>query len=135
MSATANPDADKLVRVHQKISAALKKLKTDYEAAAAVLKGQQDTVESAMLQFLNDTKQKTAKTENGLFYWQVKLTPSGADWGALYAWVREENAFEVFHKRISSTFIKTYMEENENALPPGVNVKREREICVRKSAT
>jgi len=126
-------NADKLVRVHQKISAARKKLKTEFEAADNALKEQQEVVESAMLVFLNDTKQKTAKTDNGYFYWEEKVTPSGSDWGAFFAFVRKENAFDALHKRISTTFIKEYMEAHDKALPPGVSIHRERVINVRKN--
>lgn len=126
-------DTHKLIRVHQKISAARSKLKAEYDVADGKLKEQLATVEAAMLQFLNETKQKTAKSDNGYFYWEEKMTPSGSDWKALFNWVKKEDAFDVFHKRLSSTFIKTYMEGHDKALPPGVSIHRERIISVRKN--
>jgi len=125
--------AKKLVRIHQKITAARKALKSQFENEDSRLKEQQKVVEAAMLDFLNTTGQKTAKTDIGLFYWQEKIIPTGADWDALFRWVREENAFDIFERRIKTGFIKEYMEHNEDNLPPGVNLYREREICVRKS--
>lgn len=126
-------NADKLVRVHQKISAARKAAKAEFDALDFGLKEQLKVVEAEMLRFLNDTEQKTAKTEHGLFYWQEKIIPQGADWDAFYRFVREENAFDALERRIKTGFVKEYMEAHDGDLPPGVNLYREREICVRKS--
>ena len=125
-------DTARMVRVHRKMTAAISLLTKDYEEKKAAIKAQQAAIENAMLAFLNTHNVKTANTVDGMFYWQEDITPTGADWEAFYKWVAENDAFDFLERRIKKTSIKTYMDANEGALPPGVNLYRERVIRVRK---
>ena len=139
------PDAETLVKIALKIKKAKAKLAAQYKVDDYALTADLKLIEGQMLQFLNHTKQKTATTAKGQFYWQDKITPRGDDWAAFYKWIVENDTFEALQKRIKVTFISKYMEEHANDkdeegnalpnLPPGVSVLREREICIRQPNT
>lgn len=124
---------DALVRAYVNIRDARAKAKKAWETHDADLKAKQGKIGTVLLGFLNDHGIDSSSTEFGTFYKQEELTPSGADWGAFYAWVREHDAFDALQKRIKATFIRQYMDENKGAIPPGVSVFREYEIHVRRS--
>ena len=125
--------ADKVVAKYREIREERAQLAKDYKEVDDGLKAQLSKIEAAMLGFLNKHGLDSAPTQHGVFYKQEQITPSGADWEAFYKWVAENNAFDALERRIKSTFIKEYMETNDNALPPGVNVFREYVVRVRKS--
>jgi hypothetical protein len=118
-------DTARYTRAHLKISAARKALKLEYEAADKVLAAQQEVFEGAMLGFLNDSNQDVSTNEFGKFSRKEDLKPSAEDWSAVYAFIKENDAWELLHKRLGKTFVEKYAEDHEGALPPGVKVFRE----------
>jgi ClpP class serine protease len=129
----ATVDFDKLVRVYQKITAMRLAQKKIWEAEDAKLEEKLDTVGNYMLACLNEAKLKSARTSTGTVYKRKKIIAQGADWDAFNTWVAENDAFEAYERRIKSTFISQYMEANDGAVPPGVNVLEQYVIAVRKS--
>ncbi len=128
-----NIDLSKLVQVHQAIKNARTVRRHAYEEEDAKLEAEEQQLRALMLQILNNTGAKSIATDFGTVYRTEKIKPSAADWSAVYSWVMADpERFELLEKRLKSTFIKQFMDENEGALPPGVNVHREFEVSVRR---
>lgn len=125
-------DVERLTRAFVHMRDARLALKSEFEKKDRAIRSKQAVIEAAMLDFLNTHNLKTAPTESGTFYKQEEITPTGADWGALYQWIKENDAFDALERRIKKTFISEYMEENEGGLPPGVSVFREFKVRVRR---
>ena len=131
---TAN--IDQVVQVFSAIRDARTAKRHAWEAEDLKLEEDQNKLKVLMLSLLNQLGGNSIATNHGTVYRTEKVKPSAADWGALYSWIVEDPArFEALEKRIKSTFIKSYMDENEGALPPGVNVLREYEVAVRRANT
>jgi hypothetical protein len=126
-------DVSKLARAYVKLRDTRSANKKTFEQEDAVLKGYMEQIEAQMLLVLNEGNIDSINTPAGTFYRQEDITPQGADWGAFYQWVREEDAFDFLEKRIKKGPIKEYMEQHEGALPPGVSVFRKFEVRVRRS--
>ena len=127
-------DGDRVTRVFLKMRAARAKLKKEYEAADKVIKDQQERVEAAMLGFLNDHKIDSAPTSHGVFFKQLDIIPTGADWEKFYEWIVETNGFDFLERRIKKTSVRDYMNTNKGALPPGVSVFSKYVVRVRRSS-
>lgn len=127
-------DAARLTRVFLKIREAKRQLTADFNAKEKALDEQLELVGNHLLKFLTDTGQKSAKTDDGVFYRQKEIKPAGADWGAFYKWIVEQDAFEFLEKRIKKTEIAKYMKENKGAIPPGVTVFETFVVRVRKAS-
>jgi hypothetical protein len=54
-----------------------------------------------------------------------------ADWDAVLTFVRENDAYDMFEKRISKTAVRGYIDQTK-AVPPGVNYGTRIEVNVRK---
>lgn len=126
-------DTSKLVRAALNIRAARAELRQQYENDDAALKIKQQRVENALLAYMNESGQVSGKTPYGSFYKQEEIKASGSDWGALYEWIKENDAFDCLEKRITRTFVSQYMKDNNGAIPPGVSVMREFVVRVRKT--
>ena len=61
------------------------------------------------------------------------MIPTGQDWEAFYDWIKEHDAFDALERRIKRTFVSKYMDDNDGAIPPGVNVFRRYTVEVRKN--
>lgn len=126
-------DTAKLVKAHINIRNARAELKAKYENEDAVLKSKQAKVEATLLAHMNESGQVSGKTPFGSFYKQEEIRPSGSDWGALYQWIKENDAFDCLERRITRNFVAQYMKENNGAIPPGVSVMREFVVRVRRT--
>lgn len=126
-------DLGKLVKTYIKIRDARAEKKKAFELEDGQLKESLGKIEAVLLGHLNTTGGESVRTDEGTFYKQEEITPTGSDWDRLYAWVKEEDAFDALERRIKKTFIKEYMDTHEGALPPGVSVHREYVVRVRRS--
>ena len=125
-------DMEKLARVWRKMQDKRDELRHAYEAADLAIEQQQDTVGVALLSAMNSLKGDKLTTAAGIVERKLDTKVSGADWSAIYRWIIEHDAFEMLHKRISSTFVEKWQKEHAGALPPGVNVYSQYVVAVKK---
>jgi hypothetical protein len=67
----------------------------------------------------------------GTAFLQKVVSVTVEDWDATLAWIKETELWEMLERRVSKTVVQEYMESQE-AVPPGVNVRQETEVRVRK---
>ena len=125
-------DMEKLARVWRKMQDKRDELKHAYEGADESIEKQQKVIGTALLSAMNTLGGSKLTTEAGLIEKQKKVHVSGADWNAIYRFVETNDAWEMLHKRISSTFVEKWAKEHDETLPPGVNVFTEFVVTVKK---
>lgn len=131
---SAAPTMEQIVGVYGKIKDARTAKRHAWEAEDAELEKQQDRLKAYMLDILNKTGAKSIATSVGTAYRREKIRPSASDWTMFYDWIQQDpERFEALEKRIKVGFIADYMENNDNELPPGVNIHREFEVAVRRT--
>lgn len=126
-------DLGKIVKTYIRIRDARAEKKKAFELEDGQLKENLGKLESVLLAHLNATGSESIRTDEGTFYKQEEITPSGSDWDRIYTWVKENDAFDALERRIKKTFIKEYMDQHEGSLPPGVSVHREYVVRIRRS--
>ena len=127
-------DADAVTELYLKCRRAIANRTKAYDADVAILKAEQDRLAGLMMEFLDAHKIKSAPSTHGVFYKELEIKPAATDWTAFYNWIKENDAFEFLHKRISSEAVKNFMDrhkEDEVGLPPGVSVLKEYKVKVR----
>jgi len=126
-------DFGRVVQAYNAIRDARTAKRHAWEKEDLALEEDQNVLKRLMLELLNKNGAQSIKTESGTAYRSLKTKPSVADWSAFYAWIMADpDRFEALEKRVKATFISQFMEENEDRLPPGVNVHREYEVAVRR---
>lgn len=103
-----------------------------YEKEDLLLEEDQNKLKVVMLQILAAQGAKSIATDSGTIIRSEKIKPSAADWGAIWDWMKENNAPDLVERRLKTTFIREYMEEHGGQIPPGINVHREYEVTVRR---
>ena len=132
----ASINLDRVVTAYNAIRDARTVKRHAWEAEDLALEADQNQLKVVMLDILNQTGSKAISTNSGTIYRTEKIRPSAADWSAVYDWIiADPERFEALEKRLKPTFVKQYMEENDGAIPPGINVHREFEVNVRRTNT
>lgn len=126
-------DFSKAVKAYTNLRAARADVRKDFDARDGELKAAQEKIEMYLLNYLNENGMASVKTDNGTFYRQEEIKPSCQDWSAFYAWIKENDAFDALEKRVTKTFVKSYMDDNDGTPPPGVSVYRENVVRVRRN--
>jgi hypothetical protein len=120
--------ANKLVKIYLKIRDKRAELaKQDSE-----LEEQQNVIESELLTICKDTGADGLRTEFGTVTRSVKKRFWTSDWSSFYDFVKEHNALELLEKRVAQSNMATFIEENPDAVPPGLQVDSRYTAVIRR---
>lgn len=128
----ATVDMEKLARVWRKMQDKRDELRHAFEAEDKRIEEQQKQVSSALNGAMAQMGLSSAKTAAGVIERKQKLVASAADWEAVYRFIVENDAWELLHKRLGTRFIESWAKSHDGAAPPGVNVKSEFVVSVKK---
>jgi phage host-nuclease inhibitor protein Gam len=109
-------------------------MKSDFEASVAPLTEKMDKLEAKLLDVFNKTGMDSVKTEFGTAYATTRTTASVADREAFMDYVKANEEWALLEVRTSKTAVEQYRSANDNELPPGVNLREERVVNIRRSA-
>lgn len=129
---TDNVDAATLAQAYIAIRDERDRIQKESDAKIEDLKNQMKVVADALLEICKTTGADSIRTEHGTVIKGIKSRYWTNDWNSFYEIVRESNAFDLLEKRIHQTNMKTFLEENPDAFPKGLNVDQEYTITVRR---
>ena len=128
-------DTDQLVEAYLLIRSERDKLRNEYELADAKLKEDMVKLEMVMLDMCNAVNADSLKTRHGTVMRKLNERFFCQDWDNFYKFVLDNEAVQLLERRIHQSNFKEFLRENENdGLPPGVNVMREYGVSVRKAS-
>lgn len=127
-------DVGELVDVYLTIRGKRDELKRKYEEQDSELKADLAELESAMLAVCNEMNVNSLNTANGTIVRKLNERYVCSEWDSFKQFVLENEAVDLFEKRIHQGNFKEFMSERgEDGIPPGINVMREFDITVRKA--
>ena len=129
---TTMVNMEKLASVWRKMQDSRDNLKRGYETQDKIIEDQQKQVSSALLDAMNKIGGTKLLTAAGQIEKKKKIHLKPQDWGAIYRFVKVNDAWEMLHKRLSNQFVERYSKEHKGALPPGIDVFSEFVVSVKK---
>lgn len=123
---------EKLVRVYIKMRDAKNEITTEYDKKLDKLEVEMEQVKRALLNYCKEQNLESVRTESGLFYRTIKRRYTTNNWEAMGKFVVEHNIPDVYEKRLHQGNMQTWIEQNPDKLPPGLNIESEYQITVRK---
>jgi len=123
----------KLSSIYLKIRDARSALKAQYEEEDKQLEAQMDVIEAKLLDICKATDADSIKTQAGTVMRRVATRYWTNDWDSMYEFVKENDAYGLFEKRISQTNMKQFLEENPDKFPKGMLLDSAYKITVRRS--
>ena len=123
----------------EKMTSAFIKIRTERSALSAKFKTeddklvrQQDILKRALLDYCENHGLESVRTSAGLFFRSSKTKYWTSDWEAMHKFIMEHKVPEFLDKRLNTTNIKQFLEENPNTIPDGLKIDKEFVISVRK---
>lgn len=126
-------DLEKLVRIYTKIRDAKAKMDSEYKQKADDLKSQMDIIKGSLLDYCKENNVESVRTPAGLFFRTTKTRYWTGDWEAMHRFILDRELPEFLEKRLNQTAVRTFLEENPDTVPPGLNSDTEYSITVRKT--
>lgn len=123
---------DKLVKAYIKIRDARKELSDEFEKQDSDLKESLEIIEAQLLEACKAIGADSIRTPFGTLSRTVKKRYWTNDWHSFYAFLKEHEALELLEKRVSQTNMSTFLEENPDLHPPGLNVDSRYSVVVRR---
>lgn len=108
-------------------------MKADFDASIAPLNEKMEKLEAKLLDVFNKTGMDSVKTEFGTAYATTRSTASIADREVFMDYVKANEEWSLLEARVSKTAVEQFRSIHDD-LPPGVNVRTERVVNVRRSA-
>jgi phage host-nuclease inhibitor protein Gam len=109
-------------------------MKAEFDASIAPLNDKMEKLEAKLLDVFNKTGMDSVKTENGTAYTAVRTTASIADREAFMDFVKANEEWSLLEARASKTAVEQFRDSNNGELPPGINIRSERVVNIRRSA-
>jgi hypothetical protein len=123
---------DKLAKVYRKIYAKVNELTVQYESQLEELKTQQEEIKNAMKDQMVALGLQSVKTDEGTIILSQKTRYYTDDWDSFKTFVVENDALDLFEKRIAQKNMAMFLEENPGVVPMGLNSMSEVSVSVRK---
>jgi hypothetical protein len=123
---------DKLVKTYVKIRDARKELSEKFEQEDSVLKDSLDTIEAQLLEACKAIGADSIRTPFGTISRTVKKRYWTNDWHSFYEFLKKHGVLELLEKRVAQTNMSTFLEENPNLHPPGLNIDSRYSVVVRR---
>ena len=123
---------DKLTRVYIKIRDKRSELSAKFKEQDDALKASLEQVKGALLDYCNEQGVESVRTGEGLVYRTTKVRYWTSDWESMNTFILENGLPEFYEKRLNQGVVKSYLEENPEAVPPGLNSNTEYTLTVRK---
>tara|TARA_R100000544_G_scaffold35116_1_gene22280 strand:+ start:354 stop:746 length:393 start_codon:yes stop_codon:yes gene_type:complete len=124
--------AEKMTSAFIKIRTERSVLSANFKAEDDKLVRQQDILKRALLDYCENHGLESVRTSAGLFFRSSKTKYWTSDWEAMHKFIMKHNVPEFLDKRLNTTNIKQFLEENPNTIPDGLKIDKEFVISVRK---
>lgn len=125
-------DLDRLVSTYVKIRDKKNELAAQFHAQEEELNGKLDVLKAALLEHCQANGVESVRTASGTFYRSVKKKYWTSDWESMNKFILEHEAVDLLEKRLHQGNMKQFLEENQDLLPPGLNVDSEYTVTVRR---
>ena len=124
--------ADKLAEVYIKMRDKRKELLAEFEAQDSRIEAQMDMVAEELLKLCKDIGADSIKTAAGTVFRSVRTRYETTDWESMYNFILEHDIPQVLERRISTTNMKQFLDENPTLMPVGMNVNNKYTVTVRR---
>ncbi len=126
---------DVLAKAYINLRAAIQKVTNDYEQSVQALEAQKDLITNAMKDKMLALGVNSMKTQEGTIILGTQTRFNATDWDAFKAFVKENDALDLFEKRIHQGNMKEFLDAHPDKLPQGLNADTKYTVSVRKPSS
>lgn len=123
---------NEMVETYIRIRTKREEIKKEADKQMAALDEDLEIISLYLSDFLKESGASSIKTPHGTVYTSVKSRFWTNNWEAMYNFMQSHDAFDLLEKRIHQSNMKTFLEENPDQLPEGLNVDSKHSVIVRR---
>ena len=124
--------AKKLVKIYVKIRDRRREIKAAFEEEDKALEAKLDVINGELLEILKTMGAESMRTEFGTITKRVYRRFNTNDWYSFHNFIKEHDALDLLEKRVSQGNMNTFLEENPDLHPPGLNVDSRYAVVITK---
>lgn len=113
--------AEKLVDAYAKIARRRTEILKAFEVEDEALKAQQALILNELQEICKALGVESFKTPHGTVNRVVKTRYWTSDWGSMYAFIKESDAFHLLEQKLHQSNTRKFLLDNPDMLPPGLN--------------
>lgn len=122
---------DDVIATYMKLRGQKEAIEAQMKEQTAAIKAKMEKLESWIKEQADIQGVTSFKTKHGTAFLTTTDYANVADWDAMLAFVRENEAYDLFEKRVSKVAVRGYIEQTK-AVPPGVNYGTRLDVNIRK---
>lgn len=122
---------DDVIATYMKLRSQKEAIEAQMKEQTAAIKAKMEKLESWIKEQADVQGVTSFKTKHGTAFLTTTDYANVADWDAMLAFVRENEAYDLFEKRVSKVAVRGYIEQTKT-VPPGVNYGTRLDVNIRK---
>ena len=130
---TPKVSAEELAKIYIKIRDAKEAAVERHKQEVATFNEQLEAISNEMLELCKSLDVSSMRTEEGTIIHKVTTNFNTNDWGSMFAFIKEHDAFGLLQQRLHQSNMKQFLEEHPELLPPGLWSESKYTIVVKRS--
>ena len=122
---------DEVIATYMKLRGQKEAVEAEVKEKVSVIKAKMEKLEAWIKEKADAQGVTSFKTKHGTAFLTTTDYANVADWDALLNFIRENEAFDLFEKRVSKVAVRGYIDQTK-AVPPGVNYGTRLDVNIRK---
>lgn len=124
-------NVDDVISTYMKLRGQKDALEKEVKEKVSVIKAKMEKLESWIKEQADTQGVTSFKTRHGTAFLTTSDYANVADWDAMIAFVKENEAYDLLEKRVSKVAVRGYIDQTK-AVPPGVNYGTRLDVNIRK---
>jgi hypothetical protein len=130
---TPKVSAEELAKIYIKIRDAKEATLERHKEELAAFNEQLEAISNELLDMCKTLNVASMRTGEGTIIRKVTTNFNTNDWGSMYEFVKEHDAFGLLQQRLNQSNMKQFLEEHPELLPPGLWSESKYTIVVKRS--
>ena len=125
-------DTNEIVKIYVKIRDKKDEIKREFSEKLGNLDADLQVLEEELGGRLKAAGATSVKTPNGTVYLTIKSKVWTDNWDSFYKFIEDRSLFDLLERRIHQANIKSFLEDNPDDIPEGLNVESKKSVTVRR---
>lgn len=125
-------DTNEIVKIYVKIRDKKDEVKRKLGEQVALLDEDLKVIEEELQERLKAAGATSVKTPNGTVYSTIKSKVWTDNWDSFYKFIEARGLFDLLERRIHQSNIKSFLDDNPDDIPEGLNIESIKTVTVRR---
>jgi len=125
------PTVGEVIKTYMALREKKAELEAEVKERVAEVKEKMTKLESYLKVKMDETGLTSFKSDHGTAFLTTTDYANVADWDEVVQFIKDNDAYDLFEKRVSKMAVRGYIEQNKT-VPPGVNYGTKLGVNIRK---